>query len=167
LPTARVAVKTEGAVPGFVDGAWWPRTRDLDLPPLLHRLAGLPYLVERVTCNLDAWKPAPRRLVVDGRTVRLDGFRSQRADNLTVIRAGGRHRLTLVTVPPGMDFEMAARVLARAAERDNVDSSEQLLRPGVAADLDTARETVTATRRWKAEGGSLCAHNQREAVGKG
>lgn len=80
----RMSVKPDGPTTGDVDGAWWPGSRDLaiELPTLL--AAGLGW-VERVTYNLSVWKPAPRRLAADGRVVRLEGFRSQPADVLTVV----------------------------------------------------------------------------------
>ncbi|WP_327120541.1 DUF5994 family protein [Nocardia sp. NBC_01730] len=62
---------------GAVDGAWWPRATDLvaelaDLEAMLARRAGS---VDRVMYNVDAWQPAPRRTMIGGRSVRLDGYR--------------------------------------------------------------------------------------------
>ena len=64
-----------GPVTGFVDGGWWPRSDDLaaELPELLAQMSTAGYQVRRVAYNLDAWDPAPRRLTVAGRVVRLGG----------------------------------------------------------------------------------------------
>jgi uncharacterized protein DUF5994 len=75
----RLRMKPDTPPSGVVDGAWWPRSRDLadQLPALLielwDRLGG----VERVSYNLTAWPGAPRRISVDGRLVRLGGYRTQ------------------------------------------------------------------------------------------
>ena len=62
---------------GF-DGAWFPRSRDLavEVPELIAALDRHGVRVERFTYALDAWLPAPRKVVVGGRVVRTGGFRS-------------------------------------------------------------------------------------------
>lgn len=142
-----VALKPPGSVAGFVDGAWWPHGRDLavELPSLLAALAGRLGRAGRVTFNLTAWHPSARRLLVDGREVRLEGFRTQHADTLTVIGPDRRTRLTLLVVPPTTDPADTRRVLDTAAGRDNADSPDALLRD----------RTGSATQRWETEGGRL------------
>ncbi|WP_284740593.1 DUF5994 family protein [Amycolatopsis sp. RTGN1] len=148
--TSRLSVKPAGSPAGFVDGAWWPRTAGLaaELPDLLAALTGRLGLAERVTYHLTAWDPPGRRLVIDGRAVRPEGFRSQHPDTLTVIGAGGRRRLTLLTVPPGTEAAIAGQVLRTASEPGNVESPEALL---------GADGTASARQRWEAEGGRLRA----------
>ncbi len=147
-PTAsRVVLKPPGSAAGFVDGAWWPRSPDLvaELPALVAVLAGRLGRAGRVTFNLTSWRPPPRRLVVDGRDVRLEGFRTQHANTLTVIGTDRRTRLTLLVIPPAADPEHAYQVLDTAAGRDNVDSPDALLHDRAAS----------ATQRWETEGGRL------------
>ncbi|WIY00483.1 DUF5994 family protein [Amycolatopsis mongoliensis] len=149
-PRHRLSVKPAGSSAGFVDGAWWPRTAGLaaELPDLVAALAGRLGTVERVTYNLAAWDPPGRRLTIEGRVVRLEGFRSQHPDTVTVIGASGRRRLTLLTVPPGTEPGTARQVLRRAAEAGNVESPEALL---------AADGLASARQRWEAEGGRLRA----------
>jgi hypothetical protein len=149
----QVSLKPAGSTTGHVDGAWWPGSRDLptELPSLLASLAARLEWVERVTYNLTAWAPAPRHLPVGGRAVRLEGFRSQPADVVTVIGRGGR-RLTLLVVPPETGPATADRVLARAAGPGNAENVETLLAldgPG------TPNGGATAGQRWEGEGGSV------------
>ena len=61
-----------------LDGAWWPRTRDLtsELSPLVEELRRRGFTVTRVAYNPDLWEPTARRLHADGRTIRLGWFRS-------------------------------------------------------------------------------------------
>src|SRR6476620_8200001 len=61
LPTVptidRLNLKPESATTGFVDGAWWPTSRDLaaEMPSLIAALADRVGTVERVSYNIDAW----------------------------------------------------------------------------------------------------------------
>ncbi|HWD02702.1 MAG TPA: DUF5994 family protein [Amycolatopsis sp.] len=148
--TSRVSVKPAGSPAGFVDGAWWPRTADLaaELPDLLAALAGRLGAAERVTFNLTAWESPGRRLIVGGRVVRLEGFRSQHPGTLTVIGTGGQRRLTLLTVPPGTEPGTAGQVLRTASEVGNIESPDALL---------GADGMASARQRWEAEGGRLRA----------
>jgi hypothetical protein len=127
--TSRLAVKPPGSADGFVDGAWWPRTRNLaaELPALLTALAGRFGYAERVMYNLTVWHPPGRRLLVNGRVVRLEGFRSQDTDTLTVIEAGGQRRLTILVVPPATEPAVAWHAMAVATEPGNVASPAALL----------------------------------------
>ncbi|HKS47628.1 MAG TPA: DUF5994 family protein, partial [Amycolatopsis sp.] len=52
--TLRLRLKPKAPATGYVDGAWWPRSRDLsaELPTLLAVLAIRPGRIERVTYNL-------------------------------------------------------------------------------------------------------------------
>lgn len=142
-----VALKPPDSVAGFVDGAWWPRSLDLaaELPSLLAALADRLERAGRVTFNLTAWNPPARRLSVDGKDVRLEGFRTQHANTLTVIGTDRRTRLTLLVIPPATDPSHAYQVLEAAAERDNVDGPDALLRD----------RAGSATQRWETEGGRL------------
>jgi hypothetical protein len=127
-PAARLRLKPEALTTGYVDGAWWPRTRNLsaELPALLAVLAARPGRIERVSYELTAWRPHGRRLLIGGEVVRFEGFRSQRPGTVTVI-GKGRQRLTLLVVPPDTDPAEAWRTLAAASQPGNVDSVDELL----------------------------------------
>ena len=69
----RVSLRADAGSGGSAfDGAWFPRSRDLavELPELIAALERHGVRVERFTYALDAWQPAPRKLEVQGRTVR-------------------------------------------------------------------------------------------------
>src|SRR5690242_8329420 len=78
--TSRLRLKPKAPTSGYVDGAWWPRSRDLsvELPTLLVVLAVRLGHIARVTYNLGAWDPAARRLSVEGHVIRLEGFGSSK-----------------------------------------------------------------------------------------
>ncbi|WP_214403669.1 DUF5994 family protein [Pseudonocardia lacus] len=127
-PGIRLVLKP-GSVPpsGFVDGGWWPRSRDLpaELPALLDALAPRIGRVEHIGYRLQDWDRAAGRVVVDGTTVRLGGFRSGPADTLDV--TADAHRLTLLVVPPDTDPDTADRAVRAAGHPGNTDDTASLL----------------------------------------
>ena len=131
LPTVptidRLSLKPESATTGFVDGAWWPASRDLaaEMPSLLRRTGRPGGVVERVSYNIDAWNAVPRKVRVDGNVIRMGGFRSQSAATLKVL--GERRTLTLLVVPPETDEQAAHRILATASEDGNTDRVDDLM----------------------------------------
>ena len=153
----RLRLKPKAPRTGYVDGAWWPRSRDLaaELPSLLTVLAVRLGQVERVSFNLAAWPTTPRRLRIEDADVRLEGFRSQPAATVTVIGPWERHRLTLLVVPPETDPVVAHGILMTAAHRDDHRSPEALLDGHPGPELLTAGEK--ALQGWEIEGGRLRA----------
>lgn len=151
-PADRVRLKLKPKAPttsGFVDGGWWPRSRDLtaELPSLLAVLAVRMGQVERVGFQLSDWDPAPGRTVVGGALVHLDGYRMRSVSAVDLVSATGR--LTLLVVPPGTADEPAHRALVAAGHRGNADAVAQLLSsPTVPDGADVAAPT------WHGEGGA-------------
>jgi hypothetical protein len=136
----RLALKPAvGSLPtatGFVDGAWWPRSRDLaeQVPELVEALPASMGRIERVSYNLATWGPTIRRVHLDGEAVRLAGYHMQNPDTVDVL--GRNHTVTLLVVPPATAEAITRRVLARACEQDNTDAPADL--------LATARASVPA-----------------------
>jgi hypothetical protein len=151
--TLRLKLKPKAPATGSVDGAWWPRSRDLsiELPALLAVLATRLGGVERVSYNLATWDTVPRRIDVNGRQLRLGGFHAQHAHTVDVIGADGA-RLTLLVLPPGADPVAAHRTLITASRRDNVDNIDHLL-----AAITEPERTIgddPAMERWEIDGGA-------------
>jgi uncharacterized protein DUF5994 len=149
----RLKLKPKAPATGSVDGAWWPRSRDLstELPALLTVLAIRLGGVERVSYNLATWDAAPRRLDVNGRRLRLGGFHAQHPHTVDLIGANGT-RLTLLVLPPGADPVAAHRTLMTASRRDNVDSIDGLLAATAAPERATGGDP--AMERWEVDGGA-------------
>jgi hypothetical protein len=132
----RVSLRDDaGAGDNGFDGAWWPRTRDLaaEVPELIAELERRGVRVERFTYALDAWLPAPRKLVVLGRVVRTGGFRSMDPQVVCLSWAGGNQRADLLVVPPETDVLTGARAL-RLCTRRGLPRSPSMV-------LDAARST--------------------------
>jgi hypothetical protein len=112
----RLHLRSSANAGGFVDGGWWPRSPDLsvELPALLTAMWSAGYDVFRIVYNLTAWDPAPRRLIMSGRRVKLGGFRLQDKASISLVDSGGWKRIDLVVVPPQTDPVVAGRALALA-----------------------------------------------------
>ncbi|TWH20823.1 hypothetical protein JD82_02672 [Prauserella rugosa] len=147
----RLRMKQEARPTGHVDGAWWPRSRDLsaELPALLAAVSRQWGVCERFTYNMTMWEKAARNLIVDGVRVRLDAFRVQPADIVTVVSGRNRSRLTLLVVPPESTPAAAHAALTAASQPGNTDSVDVLLGRSELSD------TTSSTERWEQEGGRV------------
>lgn len=152
----RLRLRPKALTTGYVDGAWWPRSRNLaaELPALLAVLAVRLGEIPRVSYNLTEWDTVPRQLAVDGIRVRLNGFWSRPAHTVDVV-AADRRRLTLLLVPPGTDPSTAHQTMMRAAHRENTDTVEDLLR------AKAPRTTGSSLDAWDTEGGRIPQQNTR------
>ena len=122
---ARLSVKPDAPTTGFVDGAWWPASRDL-AAELTDRLGP----IQSVSYSIGAWEPVPRKITIGTSAVRMAGYRTQDHDPVDVI--GDRRRLTLRVVPPETDPRAAHDALAAASGVGNTDNVTTLLRAGAA-----------------------------------
>lgn len=112
-----------------LDGAWWPRSRDLaaELPALvaeLHRSRGV--RVTRVAYSTDRWDAVPRRIAADGRLVRVGWFRAI-DPNMVSLTDNGTGRLDLLVIPPGTPAATAEHAMALAVEHGNRETATSVL----------------------------------------
>lgn len=152
----RVALKPFSLHAGMVNGAWWPRSRDLarELPALVAVLDQVWGEIHRVTVNVGMWPRIPRKVRTGAHTVRLGWFDAEQdPHDLCVIshtRAPGRW--DLLVVPPDTGPEQAARLMAAACEVGNTQTASALLASllDIPSDLAWDRARV---RDWESEGG--------------
>ena len=126
----RVSLRDDaGSADSPFDGGWFPRSRDLavEVPELVAELDRRGIRVERFTYPLDAWLPAPRKVVVSGRVVRTGGFRSMDPQVVCLTWDGGRRRADLLVVPPETDVLTGARALRLAVRRGLPRSPQMVL----------------------------------------
>ena len=157
----RLRLKPKAPSIGWVDGGWWPRSRDLaaELPRLLSVLSVRLGPIERVSYHLGDWGPTVRKISFGGGVVRLTGSRSQHADTLDVLAA--RQRVTLLVVSPEATTQAAHAALMAAGHRGNSEDVEALLESGLftALALDKAGgETDAARQRGELDGGHVYEH---------
>jgi hypothetical protein len=143
IETARISFRQPISRSGFIDAAWWPRSRDLttELPLLLDVLWTAARDINRITYNVGAWDPAPRRMHIEGRTVRLGGFTTSDPLTVRLSDAWGAERIDILVIAPNTDVALARHILLLASEADSLDRAGEILtRAGIAADAGPARQ---------------------------
>ncbi len=128
----RLALKAVAPTTGYVDGGWWPHSRDLgaeagDLARSVTLRLGP---VCEIAYALDAWEAAPHHVengAADrGRRVELVGFASQDPNVVLVTGKSGR-TLGLLVIPPETPDPAGHDAMNRAASAGNAESPAALL----------------------------------------
>ena len=126
----RIRLKPPSRHSGMVNGAWWPRSRDLarELPPLIEALDRAWGRIYHVTVQVHMWPDIPKRVQTGEHVVRV-GWYDQEQDkhDICLISLRGGTRRDLLVVPPELDPETAERVMTAAASVDNFQSAGDLL----------------------------------------
>ncbi|MCY0963174.1 DUF5994 family protein [Streptomyces sp. H27-H5] len=150
---ARLALTPKSPLGGQLDGAWWPRTRDLvaELPLLVAALDETWGRITRVTVNPDRWPVIPHTVPVDGRTVHVGWFTEQDPDKL-ILLSYTIGRWDLLVVPPHTAPAAAARLMAAASVPGSVLTAGAL----IAAETVIGRRPDVRKREdaWESEGGA-------------
>ncbi|GAA1145901.1 hypothetical protein F4556_003714 [Kitasatospora gansuensis] len=129
--TVRLSMTPDGARAGRLDGAWWPRSRDLllELPSLAAELDERWGRVTRITVNPAQWPVIPQRIPVAGHTVHAGWFTTEQDEHTIMVCSYAPHRLNLLVVPPQTDTADAARLMTEAADPANTRTASSLLAP--------------------------------------
>ena len=114
----------------MVNGAWWPRSRNLtaELPALIAVLDQAWGQINRVTVNVRMWADIPRKVRTGSHIVRVGWFDAEQDPNdicLLSYHHGGRW--DLLVVPPELDSDAAGRLMATAADTSNKQTASALL----------------------------------------
>lgn len=126
---SRVRFRQPVSTAGFIDAAWWPRTRDLtvEVPPLMDVLWTAGREINRVTYHLGTWDPAPRRMQIDGRTVRLGGFTVGDPRTITLSDPWGHERVDILLIAPDTDPAHAQRIFDLASDSAHLYRGGEIL----------------------------------------
>ncbi|MFF3648145.1 DUF5994 family protein [Streptomyces sp. NPDC002181] len=124
---ALLRLETTKSRQGLLDGAWWPRSRDVtvELPALITALTAHLGPVTRVGLDSSAWQDVPTRLVIDGRVVHLDA--DPVGDDTVLVTRGHNDHFVLLVVPPDTTADAAREAMARAVRADNITQAAQIL----------------------------------------
>jgi hypothetical protein len=127
----RLRLKPKAPPTGYVDGGWWPHSRDLtvELEPLAHVLGVRLGRVTRVAYSLSFWDKAPARITVDGRVIRLEGFDSQ-DEHVVHLSGPDRQRISVLVVPPEASTSAAHDAMMKSSQRGNADLPAEILTTG-------------------------------------
>ncbi|MEU6893045.1 DUF5994 family protein [Streptomyces sp. NPDC046557] len=140
--TALLRLETTSLREGLLDGAWWPRTRDIEteLSALISVLTGDLGPITRVGVDASAWDGLPTRLVIDGRVVHLDS--DPVGDDTVLITRGRNDHFALLLVPPDTTVDAAREAMARAVRADNITQAAQILIATTSQPEDGAADTA-------------------------
>ncbi|MFC6063994.1 DUF5994 family protein [Streptomyces ochraceiscleroticus] len=153
-PPLRLSLTPTGFAPGLLDGAWWPRSRDLaaELPSLMAVLDPLWGRITRVTVNPTHWPVIPRKVPVNGRVVKVGWFLAEQDPHKLLLFSYHVGRWDLLVIPPRADPVSAAWLMAAASAPLRTSTAIQLM--DEAARLRTVMETDRAVEAvWDSEGG--------------
>ncbi|MGI5392290.1 DUF5994 family protein [Streptomyces sp. CA-251251] len=147
----RLALAPAGSMPALLDGAWWPRSRDLhaELPELAAVLDPLWGRITRITVNPAQWPVVPRKVTVAGHVVKVGWFRAEQDPHELPVLSYHVGRWNLVVVPPGTDPVRAAWLMAAASDPRRSDTASRL----------------TADAPWPVPEGDRSAQAARESEG--
>ncbi|MGC4975380.1 DUF5994 family protein [Streptomyces sp. DT199] len=157
-PAARLALKTDdGTSRGLLDGAWWPRSRDLlsELPSLTDVLDPLWGRITRIAVNPTHWPVIPGKVPVGGHIVKVGWFTPEIDPHKLLLLSYGTSRWDLLVIPPETGAESAARLMAAASGHDGPPLTASALiaaeesRHGVAAE-----QPLEPDEAWEYEGGA-------------
>lgn len=159
LPTAssRLSLTPTGSAPGLLDGAWWPRSRDLlrEIPTLTDALDACWGRLTHVTVNPTHWPVIPRKVPVTGHTVHVGWFAAEQDPNKVILLSYTVGRLDLLVIPPETDPAAAARLMAAATSPGGIRTAG-----GLMADEAISQDAAEAHSReeeWETDGGAASA----------
>jgi hypothetical protein len=159
----RLVLAPPGTAPALIDGAWWPRSRDLtaELPALIEVLDPLWGRITRVTVNPTFWPVIPRKVPVQGHVVHVGWFEAEQDPHKLLLLSYTVGRWDLLVIPPETEPTTAARLMATATDPSRSLTATGLIHEAerfraaaeAAADSDSLREAV-----WDSEGGHDARH---------
>ncbi|MHA4814476.1 DUF5994 family protein [Streptomyces aculeolatus] len=150
----RLSLTPAGTVRTPLDGAWWPRSRDLtsELPALIAVLDPLWGRIIRLAVNSAHWPVLPRKIPVGGHVVKVGWFTAQLDPHSLLLRSYGADRWDLLVIPPQTAPETAAWLMATAVDPARVQTASRLMQE--AAHRRQSTEGVAAQQAvWDSEGG--------------
>ncbi|WP_371498375.1 DUF5994 family protein [Kitasatospora sp. NBC_00374] len=125
----RLSLAPDGVRPGRLDGAWWPRSRDLliEIPSLVAELDQRWGRVTRITVNPAQWPEIPRRIPAAGHIIHVGWFTTEQDEHTIMVCSYAPPLLELLIVPPATDVVDAARLMSEAADPGGARTASALL----------------------------------------
>ncbi|MBT2467439.1 hypothetical protein J7E97_06030 [Streptomyces sp. ISL-66] len=151
---ARLSLTPRTTLAGQLDGAWWPRSRDLEaeLPALADALDEPWGRITRVTVNPTRWPVIPHTVPVAGHTLHVGWFAEQDPDKL-ILLSGTVGRWDLLVIPPETAPAAAARLMTAAAIPGSVLTARALM-AAEAVIGGGMRDARSRVEDWESEGGA-------------
>ncbi|MGC0330634.1 hypothetical protein RKD23_003624 [Streptomyces sp. SAI-170] len=154
---ARLSLTPKTTLAGRLDGAWWPRSRDLaaELPALADALEGRWGRITRVLVNPGHWPVVPHKVAVTGRVLHVGWFTELDPDKI-ILLSYTTGRCDLLVVPPETEPASAARLMTAAALPGSVLTAGSLM-SGEVATGRRMREARSTEDAWENDGGAAPA----------
>lgn len=159
LGTWRLRLKPAHRVCGYVQGAWWPRSKRLaaELPSLLDALTLRFGELDRVCYHQNDWSPTLSGIKLQGYDVILDA--SLESPNVVTVFGKRFGRLALLVMPPLTNRSDADVMMTKAATVGDVSTPEQLLgisqRGARNGHTNMAQRRQREAHRWSCRGPRL------------
>ncbi|GAB3866437.1 DUF5994 family protein [Nocardioides maradonensis] len=147
-PALRLTLSAFPPGSGMLDGAWWPRTREIDtevahlvdlFPPSVGRIG-------RVLFSRPDWSTHPHHIRAARGFVKTGSFPSDDT-HVVLLKLSSGTQLKVLVVPPDSTAQDADRLMASAVAEGNRSSGPELL---VAV---AGREPEASGARWNDDGG--------------
>ncbi|MEK9519613.1 DUF5994 family protein [Streptomyces sp. NPDC087908] len=163
--SARLSLTPETTLAGLLDGAWWPRSRDLaaELPPLVDALEEHFGRITRVAVNPTRWPVVPHKVPVAGHTVHVGWFTEQDPDKM-ILLSYTVGRVDLLVIPPETEPAAGTRLMAAAAVPGSVRTAGVLM-SDEAATGRRMRDARSSEDVWETDGGAALPPLRRPVVG--
>ncbi|WP_055602205.1 DUF5994 family protein [Streptomyces aureus] len=163
--SARLSLTPKTTLAGLLDGAWWPRSRDLaaELPPLVDALEGRYGRITRVTVNPTRWPVVPHKAAVTGHTVHVGWFTEQDPDKM-ILLSYSVGRCDLLVIPPETEPAAAAQLMTAAALPGSVLTAGALMSDETATGR-RMRDARSSENDWETDGGAAPAALRHPVVG--
>ncbi len=155
--SARLSLAPAGSVPGLLDGAWWPRSRDLlrEIPTLTDALDACWGRITHVTVNPAHWPVVPRKVPVTGHTVHVGWFADEQDPHKVLLLSYTVGRLDLLVIPPETEPAAAARLMAAATVPGGIRTASGLMADEVMS--HDAAEARSREEERETDGGAASA----------
>ncbi|MGW2270516.1 DUF5994 family protein [Streptomyces yangpuensis] len=165
LFSARLTLTPKTALAGLLDGAWWPRSRDLtaELPALVEALEGRFGRITRVAVNPICWPVVPHKVPVAGHIVHVGWFTEQDSDKM-ILLSYAVGRCDLLVIPPETEPAAADRLMTAAALPGNVRAVGTLMTDEAANGL-RIRNARRAKNARETDGGTPTTPRRHPVVG--
>lgn len=152
-PPVRLSLASASPVPGALDGAWWPRSRDLlrELPALTDVLDARWGRITRVSVNPAHWPVIPRKVPATGHTVNVGWFADEQDPHKLILLSYTAGRWDLLVIPPETSAAAAARLMAAAATVGSLVTASGLMASETAT--RDAQEDLSREEEWETDGG--------------
>lgn len=113
---------------GAVDGAWWPRSRDLEveLADLVDHFPAQAGYISRAIFSRPDWRTSPRKVMVGRGYMKTGSFPSDDT-HVVLLKLSSGVQLKVLVVPPETAADAARDLMAVAVASSNRRSAPELL----------------------------------------